>query len=289
MALIRHGTQAGYDAERKTGRLCDRCRAAHRVYNKQFTKQYKAAGGRKMTAHEIIDQLDTMVSKGTIQGNSGTVTGQHTPAPVATPSGSEDSPNVASDYQTPSGPSLSDRVRGLVFPNTEQYVSDQEIPDYLHAVDPDPDPPTEDGWAEVPAEEFVINAAGMRKIEDSLGTYLSVIGMTVEMIDPYCGPIVAQNMENIVVRWSKVIAHYPKAANIFLNESGGVLMLWMGAIQSTWPVLYALYEHHLAKTVKVDDGMVMRRVAPEKAQQNGQGDFDNLTPPMQESFRYTAE
>jgi hypothetical protein len=114
--------------------------------------------------------------------------------------------------------------------------------------------------------------------------------MTVEMIDPYCGPIIGRNMSTVVERWAKVIAHYPKAAHLFLDQKGGALMLWIGALQSTWPILYALYEHHLAQTVKVDkdSGRIMRLVDP-TAPNNGQGDFDNLTPPMQDTFKYSAE
>lgn len=282
--LARHGSEAGYKAEVSTGNICERCRTAHRVYARQFRATGKAQG-LKYGAHDVIDHLYQSNSK-----PKATVG-----RPIQSPATSRPAESTAEsqDYGSPepgqadTGPSLSDRIKGLILPDGE-FVPDQDIPDYLHPIDPDPDPPSDDGWSPVEDEEFVINAAGMRKIEDTLGTYLSVLGMTVEMIDPYCGPIIANNMQNVVVRWSKVIAHYPKAANIFLNETGGVLMLWMGAIQSTWPILYALYEHHLAKTVKVENGVFMRRTGTDESGMSSNG-FDNLTPPMQESFRYTAE
>jgi hypothetical protein len=156
----------------------------------------------------------------------------------------------------------------------------------LHAIDPDPEPGGEnrEEWAGVSDDEFVINAAGMKQIEDNLGFYLSVVGLTIEMVDPYCGPILARNFENIVKRWSAVIAHYPPAARLFLDTKGGILFGWISAIQATWPVLYAIYEHHLAKTVRTRDGVIERKI-------EGNGPFrgfDATTPPMPDQFQYTV-
>jgi hypothetical protein len=287
--LIRHGTEAGYKAEMATGDACERCRAGHRVYQRQFSKAAKAKG-IKYGSHDVIDNLDntTRINRGTIPRRAEpTYDSLSSPENRASqqgtypPESSGPEPEPTADSQP--GPSLSDRIRGIILPDGEQYVNDDQIPEYLHFTESDPQPPSEDGWSDVSDEEFVINAAGMRKIEDSLGTYLSVIGMTVEMVDPYCGPIIAANMENMVIRWSKVIAHYPKAAHLFLDQKGGTLMTWIGALQATWPVLYALYEHHLSNTVKVEDGRVMRFTGV-----NGNG-IDPMMPPMQDQFNYSAE
>jgi hypothetical protein len=301
--LARHGSEAGYRAEIQTGDACDRCRNGHRVFDRQYSKTGKAKGIK----YGRFDVLDNLYSPGRGQGKSGSVqtrtepSGQDRarsgPEPHTTPtvSSAQISDDQGADAaESSSGPSIGERLAAgltrLVIPDGEQYVPDGEFPEYLHEVNPDPDPPSEDGWAEVTNEEFVINAAGMRKIEDSLGTYLSVVGMTVEMIDPICGPVIAMNMQNVVVRWSKVIAHYPKAAHLFLDQKGGTLMTWMGALQATWPILYVVYEHHLAKTIKMDEqGRTMRFVSPEQAAQNGHSEYDGMTPPIHDSFRYTAE
>ena len=292
--LARHGSEAGYNAELRTGDICDRCRAAHRVWSRRKTAKGKAEGLGNYTSRDVIDHLDLRKSARKApasrhampaQQDIGTTMAQ----PTDTYPDAAQPETVQGQPGDQPGPTLADRVRRLVVPDGEPYVTQDEYPEYLHSVNPDPDPPIEDGWANVPDEEYVINAAGMRKIEDSLGTYLSVVGMTVEMLDPYCGPIIANNMETMVNRWSKVIAHYPKAATLFLDQKGGVLMTWIGALQATWPVLYALFEHHLSKTVKVQDGRVMRLVNPEMTSQNGHGEYDSQMPPMQDSFRYTAE
>jgi hypothetical protein len=123
----------------------------------------------------------------------------------------------------------------------------------------------------------------MAKIEENLGTYISVIGITMEMVDPYCGAALANNLPKMVERWTKVIAHYPKAANLFLDSKGGVIMQWIGAIQASWPFLWAIYEHHLARTIRVHNGVVERKVGDNPFQ-----GFDATMPPMQDKFAYTV-
>jgi hypothetical protein len=161
-------------------------------------------------------------------------------------------------------------------------VNTDEMPDYLRTVDPDPEPQDPDSTP-VNDNDFIITKDGMVLIEQNMGTYLSVIGMTLEMVDPYCGPILAENFDNIVGRWSKVIARYPAAAKFFMSEGGGMLMDWIGAIQATWPVLYAIYEHHLSRTVRTEKGRVMR------VTNNGQApDIDPTMPPAAPDYAYTT-
>jgi hypothetical protein len=162
------------------------------------------------------------------------------------------------------------------------YVDEGETPDYLHTVDPDPEPSGEE-WSTVSDEEFVINAAGMKKIEENLGTYISILGMTMEMVDPYCGAILANNIPKMVERWAKVIAHYPRAANLFLDAKGGIIMEWIGAIQVSWPFLYAVYEHHLARTVRIHDGVLERKMGA-----NAFRGVDPTMPPTPDTFAYTT-
>jgi hypothetical protein len=290
--LVKHGTRAGYEAERLTGNICDRCRAAKRVYDSQYTKANRAKGV-KYRSDQVIDHLDKSGSN-----RQAKATTRQRPAdgetvtPVSRPSGepthaygtAETDPPTA--RTEPAGPSLADKVsdglRKLVGNRAENdYVSEDEPPDYLHAVDPDPEP--DEDWEGPADEEFIINKAGMVLIEDNLGTYLSVLGITLEMIDPYCGPILAENFDNIVNRWTKVIARYPKAAKLFMSKDGGTLFTWIGAIQATWPVLLAIYRHHLSKEIQTDkEGRVFRVNSP----QNNNGHVDATMPPQ---FNYTVD
>lgn len=283
--LIRHGTDRGYRTEISTGTPCDRCRNAHRVYQTQFRPKGKAAG-LKYDSDAVIDHL--YKRNGGKRGGNATRTVPNidlrdwsdTPADGATEAPSE--PN-----ETDHGPSLGDRlaerIRAFTTPQTDgpEFVGETDF-GYVHPIDgPDESPGPE--WEPVNDEQFIINAQGLKVIEQNLGTYLSVVGITVEMIDPYCGPILAQNFDNIVARWSKVIAHYPKAAELFMDGKGGVIFTWIGALQATWPVLYAIYQHHLAKTITVTpDGRIFHKNDRPNPENNGR--FD----PLQPEFQYSA-
>jgi hypothetical protein len=282
--LVKHGTNTGYRAELEMGGdPCIRCRNARRVFQSQYTKAGKRAG-LKYHGDQVIDHLYTGSGRGQSQRVPRT--------PVSQPSDDYDVHAAPADTgpsrpaDGPTGPSLSDRIAGLLIPSQDdasnEYVSDTEYPDYITpgSVDPDPEPPGAE-YEQASEQEYLINAAGMAKIEDSLGTYLSIFGITMEMVDPYCGPILAQNMDNIVKRWAKVIAKYPKAAELFMEGKGGTLMLWIGAIQATWPFLFAIYEHHFSKDVQTSGGNIYRK---------GTDRFANTVDPLagQDQFNYTA-
>lgn len=279
--LIRHGTRAGYKAEKLTGKACDRCMAANRVFQRQYTKAGKA-NGLKYGSHDVIDHLDksgtrqTQAQRPPTLGSFRVPENPPNPAPTPLADPSEDDP----------GPSLGDRLADRIRDFTvgispkEEFLAEEDTgyvsPNSEMLDDPGPD------WQPAEETDYVINAQGLKVIQDNLGTYLSVVGITVEMIDPYCGPILAQNFDNIVVRWSKVIAHYPKAAELFLQGSGGVIFTWIGALQATWPVLYAIYQHHLARSVMVTpDG----RIYNKSQMPNANGQFPD---PLQPDFQYSA-
>ena len=286
--LIRHGSRAGYDAELATGNICERCRAAKRVYGRQYTKAGKAKG-LKYGFHEVIDHLDAQT------GNAGKSPRTRLPrTAVHVPSSdsqadvpAQDPPDATqTDATQTDGPTLGDRlserIRGLVIGGNAdypEYVTEQDT-GYVHEIEDTDSMGPE--WEPAEESEYIINAAGLKTIQENMATYLSVIGITVEMIDPYCGPILAQNFDNMVQKWSKVVAHYPKAAELFMDGKGGVIFTWIGALQATWPVLYAIYQHHLAKTVAVaPNGQIYNR----KQQPNPNGQFPD---PLQPEFQYSA-
>jgi hypothetical protein len=279
--LIKHGTRAGYEAELAQNNVCERCRRAKTVYQRQYTRKGRAAGLRYRT-HDVIDNL---YDSNTTRPNSSLSRQESSVGPVTPPARQATDVTEHATFEhestedTSIGQRLGDALRKLSGPDAQPYVSTDEMPGYLHTVDPDPEPQDADS-SRVRDEDFIITKDGMVHIEQNMGTYLSVIGMTLEMVDPYCGPILADNFDNIVGRWSKVVARYPAAAKFFMSEGGGMIMDWIGAIQATWPVLYALYEHHLARTVRTDKGRVMRVVG------NANGpDVDATMPP---EYDYTT-
>lgn len=298
--LAKHGSEAGYRQELQTNSVCERCRNGHRVFDSQYSKTNKAKG-LKYGRYDVLDHLynpepgkamprGRTVPRQRVSEPSDTARPRPASEPRTAPTASTADDSEGPDFTVtvePSGPSLSDRVseglKRLIIPGSNEYVNDNDIPDYLHESEPDPEPAEE--WEGPEGDEYVINKAGMVLIEENLGTYLSVVGITLEMIDPYCGPILADNFENIVGRWTKVIAKYPRAAKLFMSKEGGTIMSWIGALQATWPVLLAIYDHHLAKNVKVDNlGRAYRVTNPEQSP-NGETKQDATTPP----FQFTVE
>lgn len=290
--LVKHGTNSGYRAEIGAGNdPCTRCQNAHRVFQTQYSRSAKAAG-IKYRGDQVIDHLygtSTHAKQNRPTSLSRTADNRPTAAHVLVPDQDGTDPQEA--VLTDRGASWADRLRNLALGDDDnepsnEYVSEDEYPSYLSGIgiDPDPEPDDED-YSRVSEDsaDYVINAAGMAKIEDSLGTYLSIFGITIEIIDPYCGPVLAENMDNIVKHWAKVIAKYPKAADIFMDTKGGTLMAWIGALQATWPFLFAIYEHHLSKNVQTDGGTIFRRNSSPGVRPN-----DPMQPPMPDTFQYSA-
>ena len=286
--LIRHGTNRGYRMEIATGEACARCRNAHRV----FDTQYSARGKREGLKYGSDDVIDHLYKSGGQANNARRKTDTVRTAPnidlrdwsATPPESSVTAPSSQDqDRSEPSlGDRLADRIRSFTGAgNDSEFVSEEDT-GYVHPIDGVDESPGPE-WQVAEDSEYLITAAGLKKIEQNLGTYLSVVGITVEMIDPYCGPILAENFDTIVGRWSKVISHYPKAAELFLDGKGGVIFTWIGALQATWPVLYAVYQHHLAKTIMVaPNGRIYNK--NQMPNPNGSQTFD----PLQPEFQYSA-
>jgi hypothetical protein len=290
--LPKHGSEAGYNAERTIGNICDRCRAAHRVWSRRKGQKGKSEGLGKYTSYDVIDHLDLRAKRPPRTARTTPQTASALPGPrarngtTAAPSETTDLPAMPQTASAPPEPSLGDRlaerIRELTIggPSEPEYVEENET-GYVYEIEDTDEPGPE--WEPAEDDEFVINAKSLDTIQENLATYLSVLGITVELIDPFCGPILAENLDNIVKHWSKVIAHYPKAAQLFLDGKGGIIFTWISALQATWPVLYAVYQHHLAKTVTVHNGRIYnKRSGPVTP------DFDATMPPMQPEYQYSA-
>ncbi len=293
--LAKHGSEAGYNAELNTGNICERCRAAHRVWSRRKGKKGKAEGLGRYSSYDVIDHLDLRRNRPGIRPApapavprlSAIGTATAAPPPDRTP---DAPPGPASGQPEP--PSMRERLGsalgavlgGPSIDDASPYVATEAPPDYLDPfadIEADPEPEDSDYYSDDKAE-YVINAAGLAKIEENLGTYLSIVGMTGSMIDPYCGSVLADQLPVMVQKWAKVITHYPKAAELFLDGKGGVIFAWIAALQATWPVLLAFYHHHLARDVVIRDGRVFRK---DGATRPG---FDGTMPPMPDDFNYSA-
>lgn len=287
--LAQHGSEAGYRAELKRNDVCNRCRNGHRVFDTQYNKANKAKG-IKYDRYDVLDHLykpgqrQRMPAPAQMsQVTTAASTGQDRARPHTDDTPEPDQTSGTSEHtDAPGGsPSLGDRLGAALGKMAgREYVEESEYPSHLHAIEPDAEP-SGDEWTEVKTSDFVLNEAAVNQIQENLELYLSVVGMSVEIIDPYCGAIAADNLDNMVKKWTKVITHYPKAAEFFMDAKGGILMAWISAIQATWPVLLAIYRHHLARTVQTDGGRVFFK-SP-----NGQR-VDATMPPMPDTYAYSA-
>lgn len=283
--LIRHGTWAGYKAELETGQVCDRCRAASRVYNGQYSKANKAKG-IKYTTDQVIDHLYKPGRNPTRPRQESQETRQD---PGVPPKPDQTWRDPSGPPESHTGPTLADKLRdglrGLTVssdPVDNPYVSTDDIPDYITPLDADPEPGNGE-WSQVkPDDEYVVTADAIRAVKDNLGTYLATVGMTLGIIDPYCGTAIRDNLDDMVDGWARVISHYPGAVKIFMAKGGGKIMAWIDALMATWPVLLAIYEHHLAKSVTVNSLGQFVRV--DKTAQSPNGHFAT-----QPNFDYTVE
>lgn len=285
----KHGSEAGYNAERLTGNLCERCRAAHRVWSRRKGKKGQSEGLMKYSSYDVIDHLDLRrtpkAARATPRPATATPENAITGEPMAALSDATDPYATPEPAQPPPlGDRLAAKIREMTLGSpgeSPEYVPENST-GYVHEID-DPDQMGPE-WEPADEVEFVLDAKALKTIQSNMATYLSVIGITVEMIDPYCGPILAENFDNMIDRWSKVVAHYPKAAALFMDGKGGVLFAWIGGIQATWPVIYALYQHHLAKTVAVaPNGQVYFKNQRPNPANNGQ-----MPDPLQPEFQYSA-
>jgi hypothetical protein len=140
---------------------------------------------------------------------------------------------------------------GDTWPNPDMPVHD--APDSLVNAQVADDPePAESGQDVYNQPEFIVTPTMKNDIAGKLGLFAAIIGMPFEAIDPYCGGIFAANVDNMINAYLPIITRSPGAVKFFMSKTGGWLD-WIKALEATWPVVVAVYSHHLAKTVQRDN------------------------------------
>src|ERR1700722_383918 len=238
-APIKHGTRSGYKRGCTKDEMCQpnehgiTCREASNIYQKDLRDL--RAGARTRTRP---------------------INARTTPK----------APGIKVSVITPS--TTGDQTQD--FPQADIPLYDS--PEYLAnaRVTPDPEPgesPNDRDY--IP--DFVITPGIRNDIAGKLGLFAAIIGMPLETIDPYCGPIFAKNVDNMINAYLPIICRSPGAVKFFQSTSGGWLD-WVRALQATWPVIPAIYAHHLGRTV----GRETRPIP------------DATTPPMRDDYQYSA-
>lgn len=149
-----------------------------------------------------------------------------------------------------------------------------------------PDPPPADqpdsqyGYPEdVP---FVLTPGLKADAKGKLALFGTLVATPLDMVDPYCGAALSQNLDNMIDKAMPLIMRSPAAIKFLTSTSGG-LMEWLAFLQACWPVITAAYAHHLARSViRGSDGNYYRR----------QGETTVATdpnmPPVPDSYDYSA-
>lgn len=239
---IQHGTRSGYKAGCRDRISCPggesgtTCIDAANIYNRELREAHKQARARNP------------VTAGTRPSASGLRVRISSPR-----SEPRDAGNPGGTWPNPDMP-VYDPPDSLV---DAQVTADPEPAESQGDIYNDPD--------------FVVTPKIRDDIRGKLGLYAAVIGIPFETIDPYCGGIFAQNCDSIIAKAIPLIVKSPGAVRFFTSTSGGWLD-WIAFLQALWPVIVAIYAHHLARSVTRDN-----RPAP-----------DPTMPPAPDTYEYSA-
>jgi hypothetical protein len=108
----------------------------------------------------------------------------------------------------------------------------------------------------------------------------------LQLADPYCGTILAQNFEPIVDATLPLICRSEKVIRYFSHETAD-WMLWVKLAMALAAPAQAVWQHHIARTVQVvkdeqTGAITIVRGRPDEA------GHDHLTPAAQPEYKYAA-
>jgi hypothetical protein len=119
--------------------------------------------------------------------------------------------------------------------------------------DPAPGKPAKSGRAaaapKAPAKR--VTATVRKQLADEIEAYLILGAGAWQMRDPYCGEVMEKQAQEIAVRMAAILGRNPRIVEWLhtTNTIGDWVKLGMAIL----PVLTAIREHHIRKTVGTDD------------------------------------
>jgi hypothetical protein len=245
---ITHGTRQGYRKGCKTDADCPAnpsCRQA----NNQYTNDLKIAHKRAHPKPPLSVNRPVTGGLRVTVGNrtSGQVGQESMPIPDVA---YVDPPASLLDAQVAPDPSPADMPDG-------QYV-----------------------YSEEPA--FVVTPGIRADAKGKLALFGVLIATPLDMVDPYCGGVLSENLDNMIDKAMPLISRSPAAIKFLTGTSGGI-MEWLAFLQACWPVIVAIYAHHLGRSVvrDINTGQFVRV--------DKQGNkVDATMPPVPETYEYSA-
>jgi hypothetical protein len=133
----------------------------------------------------------------------------------------------------------------------EHVEPPQDLIDAAASVNPDPDPVEPGQELNGNKPKFIITTEVKNTVRGRLNLAGELLSAPLEAIDPYCGPVFANNVGNMINAYLPIICRSPGAVRYILMLDGGFLD-WINALRASWPVIQAVYAHHLGRTVVKD-------------------------------------
>lgn len=101
-------------------------------------------------------------------------------------------------------------------------------------------------------------------VEGLLALLALPVGALAERRDPYCGAVFADSMPAIVTAAAPIVCKSERVVAWLTAGSGG-LMDWIGLARALAPVAGAVLQHHVLRTVELDEDQADEPAEPELA------------------------
>jgi hypothetical protein len=129
---------------------------------------------------------------------------------------------------------------------------------------------------------FVVTPGIRADAKGKLALFGTLVAVPLDMVDPYCGRALSENLDNMIDKAMPLIARSPAAIKFLTSSSGGFLE-WIALLQACWPVFMAIYAHHLGRTVMRDEKTGQYK----KVNKEGYT-VDATMPPAPDNYEYSA-
>jgi hypothetical protein len=175
----------------------------------------------------------------------------------------------------------SDRVNQPV-PDVAYVDPPRDLLDAQVTPDPSPADMPDSQYVYPDEPAFVITPGIRADAKGKLALFGVLVATPLDMVDPYCGGVLSENLDNMIDKAMPLISRSPAAIKFLTGTSGGI-MEWLAFLQACWPVIVAIYAHHLGRSVvrDINTGQFVRV--------DKQGNrVDATMPPVPETYEYSA-
>lgn len=97
-----------------------------------------------------------------------------------------------------------------------------------------------------------VTAAARKRVADELEAYVKMAALTWSLRDEHCAPVLSDQSRAIADSLATILGRNP--ALLQWVEHTGMIGDWVKLWMAISPVVSAIREHHITKTVKSDDG-----------------------------------